>query len=125
MRNYGITAAFVSGIFLASIPAAMAQTTKVAYAAEPRSEYVVFLDSGKQLSGAAMDTVRVAANTAKSTHRVRIVGRADYAEAVKNEMLREGVPAQSIIVRHETSKPLPRIADGIGEPSGRRVEISF
>jgi hypothetical protein len=128
MRNYGIAAAFVGGIFLASIPAAMAQTTNVAYAPvpAPRAQYVVFLDSENQVSGAAVNTVRTAAGAAKSATSVRVVGRADNAEAVKNQLVRDGVPAQSIVVlRREASKPLPKAADGIGDPSNRRVEISF
>jgi len=128
MRNYGIAAVFVGGIFLATIPAAMAQTTNVAYAAAaaPRPEYVVFLDSANHLSGTAVDTVRIAADAAKSAKTVRLVGRADNTEAVKKELVREGVPAQSIIVlRRQDSKPLPKAADGIGDLSNRRVEISF
>jgi OOP family OmpA-OmpF porin len=126
MRNYGIAAAFVGGIFLASIPAAMAQTTNVAYAPAPRAQYVVFLDSENQVSGAAVNTVRTAAGAAKSATSVRVVGRADNAEAVKDQLVRDGVPAQSIVVlRREASKPLPKPADGIADPSNRRVEISF
>jgi hypothetical protein len=128
MRNYGIAAVFVSGIFLAPIPAAMAQTTNVAYATAPRAApvYVVFLDSENQVSGAAVNTVRTAAGAAKSAKTVRVVGRADNAEVVKQELVREGVPAQSIVVlRREANKPLPKAGDGIGEPSNRRVEISF
>ena len=125
MRNYGIAAVFIGGIFLTSIPAAMAQTN-IAYAPAPRPEYVVFLDSQNQLSGTAVNTVRSAAGAAKSAKTVRVVGRVDNAEVVKKELVREGVPAESIVVlRRESSKPLPKAADGLGEPANRRVEILF
>jgi hypothetical protein len=124
MRNYGIAAVFAGGIFLAPISGAMAQTN-VAYAAEPRPEYVVFLDGGSHLSGSAIDTVRLAAGAAKSANQVRLVGRPEHTAAVKNELVREGVPAQSIIVRRGAGNPLPKVADGIDEPVNRRVEISF
>ena len=125
MRNYGIAAVFVGGIFLTSIPATMAQTTNIAYAPAPRPEYVVFLDSQNQLSGAAVKTVHIAAGAAKSANTVRVVGRADNAEVVKKELVREGVPAQSIVVLRREDKPLPKAADGLGEPSNRRVQILF
>ena len=125
MRNYGVAAVFVGGIFLTSIPSAMAQTTNVAYAAEPRPDYVVFLDTANRLSGTALDTVRVAADAARSGKSLQLVGRAANAEAVKKELIREGVPAGSIVVRRDTDKPLPRVADGIAEPSDRHVQILF
>jgi hypothetical protein len=92
----------------------------------PRSEYVVFLDNGtNRLSSAAIDTIRIAAGAARSATIVRVAGRADYAEAVKNELVRDGVLSGSVIVGHEPSSSLPTVADGIAEPLSRRVEITF
>jgi len=110
---------------LAPVPAAMAQTTNVAYAAAPRTDYVVFLDSGANLSPVASETVRKAARAAKAAKIVQVTGRADYAEAVKNQLLRDGVPAQAIVVSAKADNPLPRSADGLRDPMMRRVEISF
>jgi hypothetical protein len=54
-----------------------------------------------------------------------VVGRADYAEAVKNELVRDGVPARSIVVVAETGVPLSSVADGVSDPANRRVEIRY
>ena len=99
----------------------------MAYAYESRPGYVVFFDRGTgQLSSVAGETIRRAAATAdRSAGLVRVVGRADYAEAVKNELVRDGVPARSIVVVAETDSPLPSVADGVSEPASRRVEIRY
>jgi hypothetical protein len=103
------------------------KTTNVAYTNESRPGYVVFFDSGTgQLSSVADETIRRAATDAdRSAGLVRVVGRHDYAEAVKAELVRDGVPARSIVVVAETGGPLPPIADGVSEPANRRVEIRY
>ena len=94
---------------------------------EPRPGYVVFFDKGTaQLSSVADQTIRKAAADAdRSGGLVRVVGRADYANAVKNELVRDGVPARSIVVVPTTGNPLPAIGDGVSEPANRRVEIRY
>jgi OOP family OmpA-OmpF porin len=127
MRLHGFAAVLLGSMILAPIPAAMGQTANIAYAVDPRPEYVVFLDRGtNQLSSAASDTVRIAARAAKSAHVIRLVGRPDQAQVVKNELIRDGVPAGSIVVVDRASyKPFPAAAGGIAEPVNRRVEILF
>jgi hypothetical protein len=105
----------------------MAQTTNVAYASDPRPGYVVFFDKGTaRLSSVADETIRrAAADADNSAGLVRVVGRADYADAVKNQLVRDGVPARSIVVVPRAESPLPTIADGVSEPANRSVEIKY
>ena len=129
MNKLHISAILVGGLVAAPLHASVAQTTNVAYgyASEPRPGYVVFFDKGTaQLSSVADQTIRKAAADAdKSGGLVRVVGRADYANAVKNELVRDGVPARSIVVVPTTGNPLPAIGDGVSEPANRRVEIRY
>jgi hypothetical protein len=120
-----IACGVLAGVFLAPIPAAMAQATDLAYAAAPRADYVVFLDSGATLSPIANYMIQKAARAAKSARTVELTGRADYAEAVKTELLRNGVSANAIVVTPKVDSPLPKTADGLKDPMTRRVEISF
>jgi hypothetical protein len=127
MKKFHIGAVLLGGLFVTPFQAALAQTTSVAYAYESRPGYVVFFDRGTgQLSSVAGETIRrAAADADRSAGLVRVVGRADYAEAVKNELVRDGVPARSIVVVAETGSPLPTFADGVSEPANRRVEIRY
>jgi hypothetical protein len=127
MKKLHIGALLLGGLFVTPFPAALAQTTNVAYGNESRPGYVVFFDKGTgQLSSVADETIRKAADDAdRPAGLIRVVGRADYAEAVKNELVRDGVPASSIVVVAETGSPLPTFADGVSEPANRRVEIRY
>ena len=129
MKKLHIGAILLSGLVAAPLQASQAQSTNVAYgyANEPRPGYVVFFDKGTaRLSSVADQTIRKAAADAdKSAGLVRVVGRADYANAVKNELVRDGVPAGTIVVVPRTDNPLPAIGDGVSEPANRRVEIRY
>jgi hypothetical protein len=127
MKKLHIGAILLGGLFLTPFQAALSQTTNVAYAYESRPGYVVFFDKGAvQLSSIANETIRrAAADADRSAGLVRVVGRADYADAVKNKLVRDGVPARSIVVIAGTESPLPTIADGVSEPANRRVEIRY
>ncbi len=130
MKNVRISAILLGGLVIAPLQASMAQTTDVAYAhsTEPRPGYVVFFDRDTgQLSSVAGETIRRAAADADRSGGglVRVVGRADYADAVKNELVRDGVPVRSIVVVQNIDNPLPTIADGVSEPANRRVEIKY
>jgi hypothetical protein len=127
MKNLHIGAILLGGLFVTPFQAALSQTTNVAYANESRPGYVVFFDKGTvQLSSVADETIRrAAADADRSAGLVRVVGRADYADAVKNELVRDGVPARSIVVIAGAESPLPTIADGVSEPANRRVEIRY
>ena len=127
MKKLHIGAILLGGLVVAPFQASMAQTN-VAYAhANERPGYVVFFDKGtSQLSTLADETIRrAAADADKAAGLVRVVGRADYAAAVKNELVRDGVPARSIVVVPRNGSPLPTIADGISEPANRSVEIKY
>ena len=126
MRNYGVAAIVLGGLSLMPIASAMAQSTNVAYAVEPRPDYVVFLDNGSgRLSADAADVVRIAADAAKSAPVVKLIGRGDRVAAVKRELVRDGVPAASIVAAGAPTRVLPRASDGIADPLSRRVEIEF
>jgi hypothetical protein len=127
MKKLHIGAILLGGLVVAPFQASMAQTN-VAYA-HPNEQpgYVVFFDKGtSQLSAIADETIRrAAADADKAAGLVRVVGRADYAAAVKNELVRDGVPARSIVVVPRNGSPLPTIADGVSEPANRSVEIKY
>ena len=128
MNKLPIGAILLGGLFVTPFQAAFSQTIQIAYASEPRPGYVVFFDKGSvQLSSAADETIRRAAtDTDRSSGLVRVVGRADYAEAVKNELVRDGIPARSIVITAGTTqRPLAANGDGVSEPSSRRVEIRY
>jgi outer membrane protein OmpA-like peptidoglycan-associated protein len=115
----------VGGLLLAPISAAMGQSTNIAYASAPRSEFVVFFDSTGELPTAASKTIHQAVKAARSADTVRITGRTDHAKVVKNELVRQGIPAESIVITHDAGSPLPKPADGLKDPLNRRVAISF
>lgn len=127
MKKLHIGAILLGGLVVAPFQASMAQTN-VAYAyTNEQPGYVVFFDKGtSQLSAIADETIRrAAADADKAAGLVRVVGRADYAAAVKNELVRDGVPARSIVVVPRNGSPLPTIADGVSEPANRSVEIKY
>ncbi len=124
MQKYSIVTVLVGGLVLA--PTAMAQSTHLAYATgEPRSEYMVFLDKGNHVPDVAQVALRKAADAAKAGKTIHVVGRGDQAAVVKQELVREGAPANAINVAREPSKPLPKPADNIADPASRKVEIKF
>jgi hypothetical protein len=52
------------------------------------------------------------------------VGRADQAEIVKQEMIREGAPPSAIVVAREPVKALPKV-DSLSDTANRKVEIKY
>jgi hypothetical protein len=123
MQKYRIAAIMLGGLFLAS--PAMAQSTHLAYATgEPRSEYMVFLEKGNVLPESAIPMVSKATKAAKTGKTIHLVGRADQAEIVKQEMIREGAPASVIVVAREPAKALPKV-DSLGDTASRKVEIKY
>ena len=123
MSKYRIAAVVLGGLFLAS--PVMAQSTNLAYATgEPRSEYMVFLEKGNVLPESAVPMVSKASRAAKAGKTIHLLGRADQAEIVKAEMIREGAPANAILVAREPQKALPKV-DSLGDASSRKVEIKY
>lgn len=113
---------------LALMPlSAMSQNLASAPSASPvaKSDHMLFMEMGTtRVPDSAMDTVRNAADAAKSSP-VRIEGRADYANAVKQELVRQGAPASSISVRPTMSQPLAKVGDGVTDPTDRSVALKF
>lgn len=90
-----------------------------------RSDHLVFMGShDKRVPESAMETVRTAADAAKRS-TVRIEGRADYANVVKQELIRQGAPASAISIRPIAAQPLARAGDGLTVSSDRGVALWF
>jgi outer membrane protein OmpA-like peptidoglycan-associated protein len=102
---------------------------------------MVFFDWDRSnLSAQALNTIKQAANAFKTKGNARITatghtdksGPENYnmalslrrANAVKDALVREGVPATAIaVIGRGESQPLVPTADGVREPQNRRVEI--
>ncbi|HEY2873644.1 MAG TPA: OmpA family protein [Reyranella sp.] len=103
--------------------------------------FMVFFDWDRSnLSQQALNTIRQASDQFKSTGKARITatghadrsGPDDYnmalslrrANAVKDALVRDGVPATAIsVIGKGETQPLVQTADGVREPQNRRVEI--
>jgi outer membrane protein OmpA-like peptidoglycan-associated protein len=110
----------------AAAPSAASDNAAVA---KPRPGYVVFFERGStELSPTANDTIRLAADAsrAKKSPIIRIVGRADLAEAVKSALVLRGVlPTSIALVGREDTSPIVRASTGAVEPVNRSVLIAF
>jgi outer membrane protein OmpA-like peptidoglycan-associated protein len=136
---------FVRLTYNLSGPRGAAPPPAAAPAPPPSSgrNYMVFFDFDRaNVTETAATTIRQAANDAKAGRaaRLNVTGHADRsggddynmalsmrrANAVKDQLVREGVPADQIaVVGRGESQPLVQTADGVREPQNRRVEIAF
>jgi OOP family OmpA-OmpF porin len=108
----------------------------------PARNYIVFFDFDKSdLKSDAQTVVRQAATGFKNSTgvtRIEATGHADRsgtaeynmklsqrrAEAVRAELIAQGVPANAITIAAKgETQPLVQTADGVREPQNRRVEI--
>ena len=105
------------------------------------ASYMVFFDWDRSdLSQQALQTISQVAQAYKTKGSARITatghtdtsGPADYnmalslrrANAVKDALVRNGVPATAIaVVGRGESQPLVQTGDGVRKPQNRRVEI--
>ena len=105
------------------------------------TSFMVFFDWDRSnLSAQALNTIKQAAAAYKTKGSARITatghtdtsGPANYnmalslrrANAVKDALVRDGVPATAIsVVGKGETQPLVQTADGVREPQNRRVEI--
>jgi hypothetical protein len=92
---------------------------EVAYANESTPGYVIFFSNGPaHLSSVAGETIQMAAADAdRSAGLIRVVGPVGYATAVKDELVRDGVPARAIVVVPSMAGALPVTGDSIAEPA--------
>src|SRR5947207_12249993 len=103
--RYSAISILVGGLLASGV--AMAQPQVAVAVPPPKGEFVVFADKGNTLSPTALATVRSAASEA-SSRQVTLVGRPAAIAAVKGELIREGVPAQAIVARPESQRPITR-----------------
>jgi hypothetical protein len=123
MQKSRIAAVMLGGLFLAS--PALAQNTHLAYATgEPRTEYRIFLEKNNVLPPSAGPMVSKAITAARAGKTVLLVGRLDQAEVVKQEMMRSGAPASTIVMAREPLKALPTV-DSLSDTASRSVEIKY
>jgi outer membrane protein OmpA-like peptidoglycan-associated protein len=121
-------------------PQAQAAAPTPAPAPVPRNYLVFFDHDSSQLTSAARSIIATAANNSKTAGTTRIVatGHTDRSgsdaynqglsqrrgDAVKGELVRLGVPANSIsVIARGEGDPLVQTRDGVREPQNRRVEI--
>ncbi len=122
MKKIGM-ALLAGGLLMGTAVTAMAQDV-AALVPPPKSEFMVFADRGSHaLSPTAVATVRAAANSA--TGKVTLVGRSEDAAQVKDELVRQGVRADAIVVKSDAGVPLPKARDGLIDPTDRRVTIKL
>src|SRR5258708_37049331 len=124
MTKWQVGTALVAGLFFALLKPAFAQT-EVAYADETAPGYVIFFSTGPAyLTTVAEETIQMAAADAnRSSGLVRVVGPVEYATAVKDELVRDGVPSPSILLVPQTESALLVVNDGIDEPAS--VEVYY
>ena len=109
MRKLQISTILLGGILLAPFQSAVAQ--EIAYANKSTPGYVIFFSNGPaHLSSVASETIQMAASDAdRSAGLVRVVGPVGYATVVKDELVRDGVPARAIVVVPRTANALPSL----------------
>jgi hypothetical protein len=123
MRKLLVSTVLLGGILLAPFQSSVAQ--EVAYANESTPGYVIFFSNGPaHVSSVAGETIQMAAGDAdRSAGLVRVVGPVGYATVVKEELVRNGVPARAVVLVPRTAEALPVLNDGVPEPAS--VEIHF
>lgn len=125
MKKFSIALA-IGGLALMPL-STMSQDIASAPATTPSAKFdhMLFMEKGTgRVPDSAMETVRSAADAAKLAP-VRIEGRADHVNAVKQELVRQGAPASSISVRTTAAQPLAKAGDGVTDPTDRGVALRF
>ncbi len=131
-----LTATFGPGVMAAAAPPPAPPP-----AAAPKKNFLVFFDFDRSnITADAQKVITEAAAAAKAGNvsRIQLTGHTDRSgsdqynlalsvrrgEAVKQALIRQGIPAASIaVIGRGESQPLVPTADGVREPQNRRVEI--
>lgn len=124
---YKLSTALIVGGFALMPLSAMGQNLASAPRTAPtvRVDHLVFMGSdAARVPESAMQTVRSAADAARQSP-VRIEGRADYANAVKKELVRQGAPAGAIIINAVPVQPLAKAGDDLAVSADRGVALRF
>ena len=123
MTKWQVGTALVAALLFALLKPAFAQT-KIAHADETAPGCVIFFSKGPAyLTTVAEVTIQMAAADSRSSGLVRVVGPVEYATTVKDELVRDGVPAPSILLVPQTESALLVVNDGIDEPAS--VEVYY
>ncbi|MGE0660176.1 MAG: Lpg1974 family pore-forming outer membrane protein [Reyranellaceae bacterium] len=131
----------LTATFGAATPVAAAPPPAPAPAPVPKKNFLVFFDFDRSnITADAQRVITEAAAAAKAGNvsRIQLTGHTDRSgsdqynmalslrrgEAVKQALIRQGIPAASIaVIGRGESQPLVPTADGVREPQNRRVEI--
>ena len=131
----------LTATFGAATPVAAAPPPAPAPAPMPKKNFLVFFDFDRSnITADAQRVITEAAAAAKAGNvsRIQLTGHTDRSgsdqynmalslrrgEAVKQALIRQGIPAASIaVIGRGESQPLVPTADGVREPQNRRVEI--
>ncbi len=131
----------LTATFGSATPVAAAPPPAPAPAPMPKKNFLVFFDFDRSnITADAQRVITEAASAAKAGNvsRIQLTGHTDRSgsdqynmalslrrgEAVKQALIRQGIPAASIaVIGRGESQPLVPTADGVREPQNRRVEI--
>ena len=131
----------LTATFGSAAPVAAAPPPAPAPAPMPKKNFLVFFDFDRSnITADAQRVITEAAAAAKAGNvsRIQLTGHTDRSgsdqynmalslrrgEAVKQALIRQGIPAASIaVIGRGESQPLVPTADGVREPQNRRVEI--
>ena len=131
----------LTATFGSATPVAAAPPPAPAPAPMPKKNFLVFFDFDRSnITADAQRVITEAAAAAKAGNvsRIQLTGHTDRSgsdqynmalslrrgEAVKQALIRQGIPAASIaVIGRGESQPLVPTADGVREPQNRRVEI--
>ena len=131
----------LTATFGSATPVAAAPPPAPAPAPMPQKNFLVFFDFDRSnITADAQRVITEAAAAAKAGNvsRIQLTGHTDRSgsdqynmalslrrgEAVKQALIRQGIPAASIaVIGRGESQPLVPTADGVREPQNRRVEI--
>lgn len=115
-----ILSAIVAG-GMAATSAVLAQDV-ASLSSTVQTKHLVFLDKDG-LSPTAKDMLRTLAGSAASARNIEVSGAPFHVDAVKRQLVEDGVSPNVITVRQGPSGTLPSLGDGVPDLQDRGVEI--